>query len=195
MISVREVIGDPDMIAPEPYTIMRSTGQWVLGGFQSTTVPIQQIGPVQQASDKEIQMIPEADRVGAMRSFWSVVPVYVTRGYAPVPGIYGEAPVGVVPGTVYALSQTPPGGVASVYVNGLLQVPGVDYSLVGQTITFAAATPSGAVLWVKWPITANVASSASDIIQFEGQQYRILRVYRDPGGGYWKAIGTRLAAA
>lgn len=192
MISVFEVVVDPDMTAPRSYTILRSTGKFVLGGFESTTTPISMFGPVQQASNKEIQMLPEADRVQSARSFWSTQPIYVTRGYAPVPGIQGESPTGS--GVSYTLSQAPPGGVANVYVDGLLLQPnGFDYVLSGTSLTFVF--PITGVLYVNWQITAYVAADASDIIQYENDQYRVMSVYRDPGGGYWKAVGTRLTAS
>jgi hypothetical protein len=94
MISVQEVVADPDMIAPEPFTILRSTGSWVLGGFQSVVTRISQMGPVQQASNKELRMLPEADRVGSVRSFWCTVPLLLVRGYAPLPGVHVETPQG-----------------------------------------------------------------------------------------------------
>ena len=52
MINVQEVVTDPDMIAPHPYTILRSQGQFVPGGFEpNNTIQISTFGPVQQASD------------------------------------------------------------------------------------------------------------------------------------------------
>jgi len=191
MISVFEVIVDPDMIAPQPYTILRSTGEFVLGGFQSTTTSISMFGPVQQASDKEINMLPEADRIGAIRSFWSTQPIYTTRGYAPVPGVHGEIPQGS--GTSYTISTAPPDGVLDLYANGLLLRPNVAYVLNGTVITFTAQPT--APLYCTWQITANVATNASDIVQYEAEQYRVMKVYRDPGGGYFKCLATRMDAA
>ena len=198
MISVAEVITDPDMIAPEPFTVLRSTGSWVAGGFQSNTTSIPMWGPVHQASEKEINMVPEADRIGEMRSFWSLVPIFVTRGYAPVLTTHGEVPQGSVPGYIYTLSATPaPGG--SLYVNGLLQTPGIgaDYTIDGVTITLAVLSPVDAYLYYTWPVIsrAGQGAAASDIIQYETDQYKVMHVYRTPGSGYWRAIGTRLAAA
>lgn len=192
MISVAEVVQDPDMIAPQPFTVLRSTGQFVPGGFNSTVTPISMFGPVQQSSNKEIQMLPEADRVSAVRSFWSTQPIYVTRGYAPVPGVHGEVPVGS--GSAYALSLAPPSGVADVYVNGLLLRPnGVDYTLTGLSLTFV--TPPDNTLYVTWQVTVDVATNASDQIQYESEIYRVLSVFRVPGSGYWKCLATRIAAA
>lgn len=191
MISVQEVVVDPDMIAPHPYTIYRSTGQFVLGGFDSTVTPISAFGPVQQATNKELQMLDEADRISSVRSFWNTQPFYATRGYAPVPGVHGEALVG--DGPTYTLSAVPPAEKVNVYANGLFMTPGIDYQLAGAVITFFVALNSAP--YVTWQITARVAASASDIIQYDSEKYRVLSVYFDPGGGYWKALGTRLAAA
>jgi hypothetical protein len=191
MISVADVVQDPDMIAPQPFTIFRSTDTYVLGGVQSTTTPIQAFGPVQQASNKEIQMLPEADRVEGVRSFWWVQPLYVTRGTAPVPSTHGEAAVGS--GTTYTLSTAPPDYTAVVYVAGLMQIPGIDYMLSGDTLTFT--TVLSAAPYVTWTITALVGQSASDILQYQTEQYRVISVYKDPGGGYWKALARRMDAA
>lgn len=192
MISVQEVVSDPDMVAPEPYTILRSVGQFVAGGFQSATTPIQMLGPVQQASLKELDMLPEADRVSSVRSFWSTIPILVTRGYQPIPSTHQEVVGGS--GQVFTISTLPPDDAIALYIAGKLLAAGIDYVLRGTTITLTAPV-TDASLVVQWPITANIQPAASDILYFQGQQYRVLQVYYDPGGGYWKALGTRLAAA
>jgi hypothetical protein len=190
MISVQELIGDPDLIAPRPFTILRSTGSWVAGGFSSVTVSIDLFGPVQQASNKEIAMLPEADRVGSIRSFWATVPIYVTRGYAPVPGVHGETPQGS--GLAYSVSCPPPDGALDLYGDRRLLRPGLDYALQGTSITLQ--TPH-ALLYATWQVTVSAQPDASDILVYEQEQYRVLNVYRVPGSGYYKAMGTRMAAA
>jgi len=45
--------------------------------------------------------------------------------------------------TDYNLSYSPYGDVVLIYVNGVLQRPTVDYSLVGNTIIFGAVVPQG----------------------------------------------------
>lgn len=195
MISVQEVVQDPDMVAPQPYVILRSVGTFVQGGFQSVTSQIPCFGPVQQASNREIQMLPEADRAGSIRSFHATRPIYLTRGYAPVPSTHGEVPQGAVPGTTYSLSEAPPMQSGSLLLNGSLLVPNADYVVQGNVITLLNATEANDQLYFTWPVTANVQAGASDIIAYEGVEFRILQVYRDPGGGYWKGIGSRLNAA
>jgi hypothetical protein len=195
VISVQEVVLDPDMTAPEPFTILRSTGQFISGGFESSTTSIQLWGPVQQASNKEIQMLPEADRVGSIRAFWSRVPIYLTRGTAPAPATHEEVPDGAVPGSSFTLSAAPPGGVGNFYVNGLFQAPNVDYTLTGVDIATTVPVPSNAALLFTWPITVNAQDAASDIIVYGGERFRVLQRYFDPGSGFWKALGTRMNAA
>lgn len=192
MISVQEVVVDPDMTAPKPFTVLRSTGQFVMGGngFNSTTTSIPMFGPVQQATDKEVAMLPEADRISAVRSFWSTQPIYETRSSGPVPSTHGEVP-SHLHGLVYALSSLPEGP-PSVYSAGLLLQAGVGYTLSGTTLTFISSPIN---LYVTWPTTANVATNASDKIEYGNEVYRVLRVYFDPGGGYFKAYGTRMAAS
>lgn len=195
MINVQDVVCDPDVTPSEGFTILRSTAgsKFVAGGFDSVTFEIPMSGPVQQGQPKEIAMLPEADRIGSIRSFWSTIPVYTTRGYAPAPATYGEVPTGAVPGTVYALSAAPPGGVCQVIVNGLL-LPATAYTISGVTLTLAAPT-TGAAPWVTWSITANVQQAASDKFLFGGFTWRILSVHYDSESGYWKALGTREEAA
>jgi hypothetical protein len=199
VILVDDVAGDPQLAAPQPYQILRSTlgSQFVLGGFQSVTITITVIGPVQQASNREIQMLPEADRVGSIRSFWCLQPIFLTRGYDAVPGVDGQTPVGAVPGTVYVLADAPQGNAGALTRNGLMMIPGVDYVLAGSTITLFNATVAGDVLYFTSPETVNVQPEASDILVYppNGEQFRVLSRYFDPGSGYWKALGTRMAAA
>ncbi len=195
MINVQEVILDPDMLPDQPFTILRSQGQFVKAGFQSTTTEIQLWGPVQQASNKEISMLPEADRVGGIRAFWSRIPVYLTRGTAPAPATHSEAPQGAIPGSSFTLSDAPPGGVGSFYINGVFQTPGVDYTLTGVALVTTVPVPANAALLFIWPVTVNAQQAASDIIVWGGERFRVLSRYYDPGSGYFKALGTRENAA
>lgn len=195
MIYVGDVVSDPDMGDPEPWTVLRSTGSWVAGGFASSTTPITAWGPNRQASNREIAMLPEADRVGSVRAFYWTQAIYLTRATAPEPSVQGAAPVGTIPGTVYTLSGAPPGGQLSLYKNGLLLTPVVDYTLSATTVTLTTPTQAGDALWAQWPATALVGAAASDVIVYGGKRHRVLQVYRVPGSGYWKALATREEAA
>jgi hypothetical protein len=193
MITVDDIVSDGDMVAPAPWTIERSSGQWVSGGFQSVTTPIQVIGPVRVASDKEIRMLPEADRVGSIRSFYATQEIYTTRGHAPA-----QVPQTVLvtgTGTAFSLPAVPQGGVVQLIKNGALLVPLTDYTLVGNQLTLAVPLVSTDVLTYEYLATQFIEASASDLIRFDGFQYRVLAVYHTPGSAYWKAMATRLAAS
>lgn len=65
--------------------------------------------------------------------------------------VYAEVPSGTINGsnTVFTLAGTPsPSSSLQLYLNGQLQEEGVgnDYTLSGQTITFAAGPLTGSVL-------------------------------------------------
>lgn len=194
MITVTEVVQDPTFIPVQPFTILRSVGQFVPGGFNpNNTIVIVVFGPVQQASLKELQMVPEADRVSYIRSFWCRQPLYLTRGYAPIPGVQAATVTGS--GFVYTITNgLPPDGIAMVYVNGLFQTPSIDYTLVDGVLTFLVNAPSTPP-YITWQVTVNVATNNSDIIQFESYQYRLTETYYDPSSGYHKALGVRMQAA
>lgn len=67
---------DPDLGAQQ-YVIQRSTeGAFVLGGYSDTKVCIPNFGIVQQATSKDLEMVPEGDRVHGMISFWSQTRLY-----------------------------------------------------------------------------------------------------------------------
>ena len=123
------------------------------------------------------------------------MPILTTRGYATVPSVHAEIPAGAVPGTVYTLSAVPPNGAIDLYLNGLRQTPGSAYTLLGTTLTLTSPTSSGASLCATWPMTANTQAAESDTITYENFVYRVLSVYRTNGGGYWKALGTRIEAS
>jgi hypothetical protein len=118
MINMADIVADPTFTPPAYFQILRSTGTFQSGGFQSTTSTIQQTGPVQPATSKEISMLPEGDRVGLVLTFWCTVPMQVTK-----------------------------------------------------------------------------KNAASDIIVYEGEQYRVLQVNHHPGAGFWRATATRMKAA
>ncbi len=196
MIEVQEVIGDPDMTDPQPWVVQRTLGQWQVTGFVNTqTTLISTIGPVRVVTDREIEMLPEADRVGQKRAFYSPLPLLLARGNASTQSVLTQVPSGAIPGTVYALATQPQGGAGSLYKNGRLLSPDSDYALSGVTITLTAATQAGDRLWFSSPTTVFLQAANSDVIQYDNSQYRVVSVYRTPGSGYWKAIATRLEAA
>jgi hypothetical protein len=72
-----DTISNPDIA--EPWTIIRNPGQFAAGGWQvQQTLNISAYGTVSVASPRELEMIPEADRVHANRVFKTTQPMYVT---------------------------------------------------------------------------------------------------------------------
>jgi hypothetical protein len=61
------------------------------------------------------------------------------------------SPSGTINGSnvTFTLASTPTSNSLSLYLNGVLQTPNVDYTLSGTTITFTTAPVSGA-LWGRW---------------------------------------------
>ncbi len=191
MIEVQDIVLDADMLSPESWTVLRSSSTFGWGGVQSVTTSLPMVGPVRVASNREIQMLPEADRVGAIRAFYSPQPLYVTRGTQPVPVAYPATVTGTIPGTVYTLSAIPPAGALQFSKNGLTLIPDVDYTLDGATVTLVVPTVLGDSLSASW-IVQGTQDGLSDVIQYNNEQYRLLQVYRTQGSGYWKGIATRM---
>lgn len=197
MINVADIVADADLVAPKPFTILRSVGRWINGGFESTVTPIEASGPVQRDTGKELDVTQQADIVGGVMAFWWTQPLYVTRGAIPSPAnSQGVTPQGVIPGgTVFTLDPAPPPGLGGkLFKNGLFQIPGIAYQLSsdGTTITLGAPAAPGDDLYFTWP-SENSGTGASDILVYANEQYRVLSVKHYPGSGYWKALGTRMS--
>ena len=140
-------------------------------------------------------MLPESDRISAVMAFHSTVPIQMTSATQSVPASHGEVPAPVTPGSVYQLSAAPPGDQGTLLVNGLFMTEGFDYTLIGQVIVLLGATDPDASLYFTWIAEARQGASASDILVYDNEQYRVLSCWNDPGSGYWRALGTRMAAA
>jgi hypothetical protein len=79
LISVEELITDPDFC--QDYTVWRETGSWSEGVFNTVENALPYSGVVTAATPKELIILPEADRVSGMMTFYSVAgyPLYQTR--------------------------------------------------------------------------------------------------------------------
>jgi hypothetical protein len=193
MINMSDVVADAELMAPKPFLILRRTGQWTQNGFTvATTTQIQQVGPVQRAGDKELEEIPEADRVRAVMAFWCVVPVFITYGKAPSTAVQGVTPQGAYPGTIYTVDPPPDILQGALYKNGIFQTVGIDYTYANGVITMLWPTMATDRLYFTW-VNPTTGAGFSDVIQYEREQYRILGVKHYPGSGYWRAMGTRLS--
>lgn len=86
-VDVSDVITSGDMA--ESYTILRSTGSFQAGGWQETKTEIDGFGVVTVATDRDLRMVPEGDRVEGAMVFYSVQPIYETHAgngaYGPLP--------------------------------------------------------------------------------------------------------------
>lgn len=90
MINLSEVVNDSDLA--ESFTIQRTTGSFGLGGWiLSTPVNVPGYGIITVASNEDLQMVPEGDRVTGSMIFHSMMRIYETEldgGYGS--SIYGD---------------------------------------------------------------------------------------------------------
>ena len=78
MIDVSEVITDPDLA--QSYTVLRSTGSFVKGLWtEDTPTSITMTGVITVANDRELDQIPEGDRIKGAMVFHSTQVLYTTR--------------------------------------------------------------------------------------------------------------------
>lgn len=78
LLNVSDVINDPLFV--QSYTGKRQTGAWVKGEWVPGTVStVNFTGIITPASPKDIDQIPEGDRVTGMMAFYSLVEIFVTR--------------------------------------------------------------------------------------------------------------------
>ena len=90
MINVGRIVNSRNFAQPQGFIIHRKPGHWVSGRWISLpeqTLNVQ--GTVQNASPKEMNQVPEADRITGMMRFHSQSPMYVTRAWG-VPGTSDE---------------------------------------------------------------------------------------------------------
>jgi|HubBroStandDraft_5_1064220.scaffolds.fasta_scaffold210164_2 hypothetical protein len=74
---LQDSVNNPDL--SENFTILRNPGTYGQGGWQtSPQVQIQAYGTVGRASNKQMEVIPEADRISEIRLFHSSTPMLVT---------------------------------------------------------------------------------------------------------------------
>lgn len=77
MINVSEVVLDDDFV--QPFTVFRSSGQQGPDGWINTEAQLTLHGVVSVARARDLQMVPEGDRVGGAMVFHSTLPIYTTR--------------------------------------------------------------------------------------------------------------------
>jgi hypothetical protein len=88
-INLSRVVSNPMMA--ENYTIRRSVGSFVLGGWQKSWSVVAGYGVISNASDEDLEMIPEGDRVTGAIVVHSVDRIYITSSEVEGGG-YSEQP-------------------------------------------------------------------------------------------------------
>jgi hypothetical protein len=83
MIDVGEIVLDPDFA--QAFTVLRTTGNFVKGKWvaeEPREFPME--GTITMASAKELQKVPEGDRVAGSMSFYSTERLYITNASGSV---------------------------------------------------------------------------------------------------------------
>jgi len=81
MISVDEIINDFDL--SQKFTVIRSTGSFIKGLWtEGTVTEIEMWGNVTNPTPKDLDQVPEGDRVTGAMVFHTKQPIYVTRAGA-----------------------------------------------------------------------------------------------------------------
>ena len=78
-----EVVSHPDLC--QSFTVSRSSGSFVQGGWQETRTEFPAYGIVTVAGDRTLRMFPEADRIEGSQSFFATIPLFVSHP-TKVPG-------------------------------------------------------------------------------------------------------------
>lgn len=84
--SMAEIVNDPDFAQFLPGAIARDAGQFVLGKWKSSTTFVDFFGIVEPAKSKDVDQVPEGDRIEGAIAFYSSSPLYETHaGQTNVP--------------------------------------------------------------------------------------------------------------
>lgn len=81
MINLSRVVAGN--LLTESYTILRSTGYFAIGGFKTSSTEIPGFGVVSVATDQDLLMVPEGDRVTGSMVFHSQQRIFETQLDAP----------------------------------------------------------------------------------------------------------------
>lgn len=86
MLDVSEAVLSPDLGVPQGFTVLRSAGSFVMGVWkmQQTQIPMQ--GVISAASDTEMDMIPEGDRILGAMVIHTDQPILTTQDIPANPG-------------------------------------------------------------------------------------------------------------
>lgn len=81
-----------DGVLSESWTIMRSTGTFIFGGWVTTPTLVDAYGVVSVASEQDLNMLPEGDRITGVMVFHTQTRIFETQLDVPP---YGEGDVGI----------------------------------------------------------------------------------------------------
>ena len=77
MIDLSLVVTDPRFA--QTFSVYRKIGEWIKGRFEQTEIEIKIVGTISIASAKQIEFIPEGDRIGGEISIHCVKELYTSR--------------------------------------------------------------------------------------------------------------------
>lgn len=77
MIDLSSVVTDPRFAKPFP--VYRKTGEWIKGRFEQVETEVKMIGTISIASAKQIEFIPEGDRIGGEISIHCAKELFTSR--------------------------------------------------------------------------------------------------------------------
>jgi hypothetical protein len=75
--TLTEIVNDPDLA--QAFTLFRSTGQYVAGGWANTVTQIPSYGVITVASEEALDMVPEGDRVSGSMHVLTAARLYETH--------------------------------------------------------------------------------------------------------------------
>lgn len=77
MIDVSDIINDPDVAQPTPFTVVRQSGVYVNGVFTTTATNLYLDGTIQPMTSKEIASMPGGDSITGGIKVWSTTQLRV----------------------------------------------------------------------------------------------------------------------
>jgi hypothetical protein len=80
MINLSALITDPDFT--QQLVVQRSTGAFVLGGWQSSATPLTIAAVVTVAKERDLQQLPEGDRISGAMLFYTMTELLQSTGGA-----------------------------------------------------------------------------------------------------------------
>lgn len=77
MINVARAVNDPRF--SQNFKVFRKSGEWIKGRFEETEKKISMVGVIAPSKPKEIEMIPEGDRVGGEITIYTTRKLFTTH--------------------------------------------------------------------------------------------------------------------